>query len=99
MHGFGGINISCVVGLGDGGVVAFGKNDHGQLGLGSTSERVVSPTRLAPPLDRAMVPQLSCGYHHTAIVTIDGAVYTFGRNDYGQLGLGHRLHMSRPTVN
>ncbi|CAI5704608.1 unnamed protein product [Peronospora farinosa] len=87
-----------VASLRDGGVVAFGKNDHGQLGLDSTSEPVLYPTRLAPPLDRAMVPQLSCGYHHTAIITVDGAVYTFGRNDYGQLGLGHKLHMSRPTV-
>ncbi|UIZ23038.1 hypothetical protein KXD40_003811 [Peronospora effusa] len=87
-----------VASLRDGGVVAFGKNDHGQLGLDSTSEPVLYPTRLAPPLDRAMVPQLSCGYHHTAIVTVDGAVYTFGRNDYGQLGLGHKLHMFRPTV-
>ncbi|CAI5745069.1 unnamed protein product [Peronospora destructor] len=87
-----------VASLRDGGVVAFGKNDHGQLGLGSTSEPVLYPTRLAPPLDRAMVPQLSCGYYHTAIVTVDGAVYTFGRNDYGQLGLGHKLHLSRPTV-
>ena len=45
-----------------------------------------------------MVPQLSCGYYHTAVITEDGAVYTFGRNDYGQLGLGHKLHMARPTV-
>uniref|UniRef100_M4B473 BTB domain-containing protein n=1 Tax=Hyaloperonospora arabidopsidis (strain Emoy2) TaxID=559515 RepID=M4B473_HYAAE len=81
-----------------GGVVAFGKNDHGQLGIGRTSEPVFHPTRLASPLDKAMVPQLSCGYHHTAVITEDGAVYTFGRNDYGQLGLGHKLHMARPTV-
>uniref|UniRef100_M4B472 BTB domain-containing protein n=1 Tax=Hyaloperonospora arabidopsidis (strain Emoy2) TaxID=559515 RepID=M4B472_HYAAE len=80
------------------GVVAFGKNDHGQLGIGRTSEPVFHPTRLASPLDKAMVPQLSCGYHHTAVITEDGAVYTFGRNDYGQLGLGHKLHMARPTV-
>ncbi|EEY57867.1 RCC1 and BTB domain-containing protein, putative [Phytophthora infestans T30-4] len=86
-----------VASLRDGGVVAFGKNDHGQLGLDRVSEPVLLPTRLAPPLDRAVVPQLSCGYHHTAIVTEDGAVYTFGRNDYGQLGLGHKLHMARPT--
>ncbi|GMF24609.1 unnamed protein product [Phytophthora fragariaefolia] len=92
------ITILPVCGAGDGGVVAFGKNDHGQLGLDSTSEPVLQPTRLAAPLDRAVVPQLSCGYHHTAVVTEDGAVYTFGRNDYGQLGLGHKMHMGRPAV-
>ncbi|KAF1794231.1 SKP1/BTB/POZ domain [Phytophthora cactorum] len=87
-----------VASLRDGGVVAFGKNDHGQLGLDRVSEPVLQPTRLAQPLDSAVVPQLSCGYHHTAIVTEDGAIYTFGRNDYGQLGLGHKLHMARPTL-
>uniref|UniRef100_A0AAV1SZQ0 BTB domain-containing protein n=1 Tax=Peronospora matthiolae TaxID=2874970 RepID=A0AAV1SZQ0_9STRA len=87
-----------VASLKEGGVVAFGKNDHGQLGIGRTSEPVFHPTRLASPLDKAMVPQISCGYHHTAVITEDGAVYTFGRNDYGQLGLGHKLHMARPTV-
>ncbi|KAL3671548.1 hypothetical protein V7S43_003465 [Phytophthora oleae] len=87
-----------VASLRDGGVVAFGKNDHGQLGLDNASEPVLQPTRLAAPLDRAIVPQLSCGYHHTAIVMESGAVYTFGRNDYGQLGLGHKQHTARPTL-
>lgn len=87
-----------VASLRDGGVVAFGKNDHGQLGLNRVSEPVLQPTRLPPPLDRAIVPQLSCGYHHTAVVMESGAVYTFGRNDYGQLGLGHKQHTPRPTL-
>ncbi|KAG7400056.1 hypothetical protein PHYBOEH_007124 [Phytophthora boehmeriae] len=87
-----------VASLQEGGAVAFGKNDHGQLGISNTSEPVLEPTRLAPPLDRAVVLQLSCGYHHTAAVTEDGAVYTFGRNDYGQLGLGHKMHMSMPMA-
>ncbi|KAL7693108.1 putative regulator of chromosome condensation 1/beta-lactamase-inhibitor protein II [Plasmopara halstedii] len=87
-----------VVSLKDGGVVGFGKNDHGQLGLDCMSEPVLEPTRLASPLDKAVVPQLSCGYHHTAIVTEGGALYTFGRNDYGQLGQGHKRHMAKPTV-
>ncbi|KAK1945014.1 RCC1 and BTB domain-containing protein 2 [Phytophthora citrophthora] len=87
-----------VASLRDGGVVAFGKNDHGQLGLDSVSEPVLQPSRLPQPLDRAIVPQLSCGYHHTAVVLENGAVYTFGRNDYGQLGLGHKQHTARPTL-
>lgn len=87
-----------VVSLSGGGVVAFGKNDHGQLGLGHVSEPVLEPALLAPPLDSAVATQLSCGYHHTAVATKGGEVYTFGRNDYGQLGLGHKTHMPRPTV-
>lgn len=86
-----------VASLRNGGIIAFGKNDYGQLGLGYISEPV-PPTRLTSPLDNAIVPQLSCGYHHTVIVTEGGAVYTFGCNDYGQLGLGHKQHMAKPTV-
>jgi alpha-tubulin suppressor-like RCC1 family protein len=87
-----------VVALSSGGVVAFGKNDHGQLGLGHISDPVLEPSLLAPPLDTVVATQLSCGYHHTAAVTDGGEVYTFGRNDYGQLGLGHKKHMPSPAV-
>lgn len=35
------------------------------------------------------VIQIRCGYYHTVILSREKIVYTFGRNDYGQLGLGH----------
>lgn len=34
------------------------------------------------------VVQISCGLHHTVILTNTGEVYTFGSNQYGQLGTG-----------
>lgn len=79
-------------------MVSFGKNDHGQLGLNGVSEPVLLPARVSAPLDTAVVTQIACGYYHTVAVTDDGAVYTFGRNDYGQLGLGHHRHTATPTV-
>lgn len=39
-----------------------------------------------------------CRYYHTAVIMHGGALYTFGRNDYGQLGLGHRENAWRPHV-
>lgn len=30
----------------------------------------------------------SCGHCHSLVLTKDGTVYSFGRNAYGQLGLG-----------
>ena len=35
------------------------------------------------------VKQVACGYNHTAIVKIDGSLWTCGDNSYGELGLGN----------
>ncbi|TYZ63890.1 hypothetical protein PybrP1_006253, partial [[Pythium] brassicae (nom. inval.)] len=88
-----------VASLSGGGLLVFGKNDYGQLGLGDMTGPVVGPTRVVgSALENAFVTKLACGYHHTVAVTDDGAVYTFGRNDFGQLGLGHAKHVARPTL-
>ena len=34
------------------------------------------------------VKQVSCGYHHTAAVTMEGLCFAWGLNSHGQLGLG-----------
>ena len=39
----------------------------------------------------------SCGFEHTVAVSNDGEVHSFGRNDKGQLGLGHNNNVSLPT--
>uniref|UniRef100_K3WGV0 BTB domain-containing protein n=1 Tax=Globisporangium ultimum (strain ATCC 200006 / CBS 805.95 / DAOM BR144) TaxID=431595 RepID=K3WGV0_GLOUD len=84
--------------LSSGGLVAFGKNDHGQLGMDHGSGAVAEPTRVTGALEHAVIPKLACGYYHSVAVTEDGAVYTFGRNDYGQLGLGHTKNVATPTL-
>eukprot|EP00741_Cyanophora_paradoxa_P008151 tig00001265_g7888.t1 len=40
--------------------------------------------------------QVACGSFHSAALTEDGRVFTWGRNDYGQLGLGDSAS-SRPV--
>lgn len=86
--------ISCgqfhtVAGTSAGKVFVCGKNDHGQLGLESSSSvRVFTPVVLAHP-EMEPVVQVCCGYYHTLLLSASGIVAGFGRNDYGQLGLGH----------
>ncbi|XP_012592131.1 X-linked retinitis pigmentosa GTPase regulator isoform X4 [Microcebus murinus] len=40
---------------------------------------------------------LSCGDEHTAIVTGNNKLYVFGSNNWGQLGLGSKTAVSKPT--
>ncbi|EQC40927.1 hypothetical protein SDRG_01992 [Saprolegnia diclina VS20] len=86
-----------VVSLANGGVYAFGKNDFGQLGVESPGVKA-SPVRISAPLDTDVVVHVACGYYHTMALTQAGKLYAFGRNDFGQLGLGHKQNMYRPTL-
>ncbi|XP_048145087.1 X-linked retinitis pigmentosa GTPase regulator [Corvus hawaiiensis] len=40
---------------------------------------------------------ISCGDEHTAVITGKGKLYMFGSNDWGQLGLGSKNTVSKPT--
>ncbi|KAL9694804.1 hypothetical protein quinque_014089 [Culex quinquefasciatus] len=47
----------------------------------------VPPQRVELPTKSPIV-QISCGLHHTVVLTLSGEVFTFGSNQYGQLGTG-----------
>ena len=64
----------------------MGANAFGELGLGHR-ERVDAPRRLVPP-NGAPVTALALGAYHSAFRAGD-EWYVVGRNDRGQLGLGH----------
>ncbi|XP_015760030.1 PREDICTED: X-linked retinitis pigmentosa GTPase regulator-like isoform X1 [Acropora digitifera] len=44
------------------------------------------------------VVHLACGDEHSAVVTESGKLYTFGSNDWGQLGHGNTVQLSRPKL-
>ncbi|GFY57540.1 x-linked retinitis pigmentosa GTPase regulator [Trichonephila inaurata madagascariensis] len=41
--------------------------------------------------------QIACGDEHTAILTASGRLFTFGSNEWGQLGHGHTKTISKPS--
>ena len=64
----------------------WGRNEKGQLGLGDAINRN-NPT-IVPGLRGKRVVAASAGKNHTAVVTAAGESFTFGLNQYGQLGTG-----------
>jgi len=68
-----------------GGVVwTVGANNHGQLGIGSTTN-TSTPVRVT---GISAVKALVGGQTHSVALKTDGTVWTWGANDKGQLGTG-----------
>lgn len=77
-------------------VIAFGNNHMGQLGAGH-KHRVDGvrgftewdPTAAWWPAARASVLQrVVCGFNHAVAQLTDGGLYSFGSNNWGELGIG-----------
>ena len=73
----------------DGRVFCWADNDYGQLGIGTTGTAdVFTPTAVLPEMSFSSVGP---GNDHACAATVAGATYCWGRNSYGQLGLGDVL--------
>ncbi|XP_058089617.1 ultraviolet-B receptor UVR8 isoform X4 [Magnolia sinica] len=67
-------------------VYATGLNDFGQLGISSERSHVLEPLEVSG-IPKEVI-QISAGYRHSSVVTVDGELYMWGNNSSGQLGLG-----------
>jgi alpha-tubulin suppressor-like RCC1 family protein len=71
--------------MGDGTMRSFGTNTDGQLGRLTGNQFDAMPGQVT---NLTGVTQASAGYQHACAVTGQGALYCWGANDFGQLGLG-----------
>ncbi len=82
----------------DGSLWTWGNNGRGQLGDGTTAPRTV-PGKVELPQDTWAA--VSAGFFHTAVMSYEDGLWTFGSNDYGQIGNGStadQLTMHRVNV-
>jgi alpha-tubulin suppressor-like RCC1 family protein len=80
----------------DGRVWAWGLNAFGQLGNGATLP--AAPQFLPQAIGGDLrFSNVAAGMEHAAGLGANGALYTWGRGNYGQLGLGVTLRTSQPS--
>jgi alpha-tubulin suppressor-like RCC1 family protein len=77
-------------------VYSWGDNEFGQLGDGNTTSRL-NPVVVRLPVG-VRVKMVVANRYHTVAVTVDGRVYAWGRNEYGQLGDGSRAASDLPRL-
>ncbi len=87
-----------VVALTNRGVVwTLGLNTDGQLGR-TTSYLAYAPNPVPAPVREAgKVVAVAASGQHSAVLNIDGAAWTFGRNSYGELGTAVDLFWRRAS--
>jgi alpha-tubulin suppressor-like RCC1 family protein len=86
-------------------VQCWGQNNAGELGLEDTRNRGAMPQDLGENLpfvalgDLAGAVRTAVGYDHSCAILVDGHVKCWGRNVFGQLGLGNdRSHGDVPST-
>ncbi|XP_061657060.1 probable E3 ubiquitin-protein ligase HERC1 isoform X5 [Syngnathoides biaculeatus] len=81
----------------EGEVFSWGDGEYGKLGHGNSATQKY-PKIIQGPLSGKVVVCVSAGYRHSAAVTNDGELYTWGEGDFGRLGHSDSLSRNMPTL-
>ncbi len=78
----------------DGTLWAWGRNDYGQLGDGTNTNKNV-PTQIGTDTDWYFA---AGGDNHTMAIKTNGTLWAWGRNNFGQLGDGTIINKNTPIL-
>ncbi|XP_029010158.1 probable E3 ubiquitin-protein ligase HERC4 isoform X2 [Betta splendens] len=81
----------------DGRVYTWGQGSRGQLGLG-TRRLGASPPQHLRALSGIPLVQIAAGGEQSFCLSVSGAVFSWGRNHRGQLGLGDTTDRDEPVA-
>ncbi|MEV4251993.1 Ig-like domain repeat protein [Spirillospora sp. NPDC049652] len=79
----------------DGRVMAWGYNSYGQVGDGTTTQRLTPVYATLP--GGVTATQIDAGYYHSLALTSEGHVLAWGENYYGGLGDGTTVNRHSPV--
>ncbi|GLB41420.1 putative regulator of chromosome condensation (RCC1) repeat [Lyophyllum shimeji] len=89
-------------------VFSFGSAEKGQLGNGTTGERITTGNKTAfdiecnpiyiKELDGKKIVQITSGQQHSLALDDAGVVYVWGYNGYCRLGLGNQVDVLKPKA-
>ena len=79
----------------DGTLWTWGRDNYGQLGDSNTVNKS-SPVQVSG--GGTNWKQVACGYGYTATIKTDGTLWTWGRDNYGQLGDNTTVNKSSPNT-
>src|SRR5436190_5057226 len=80
----------------NGALLAWGENDVGELGDGTTVNHRLSPVPVVG-LSGSKVTAIATGFEHTLALKSDGTVLSWGLNSVGQLGDGTTINRLTPV--
>ena len=80
----------------DGELYAWGWNNNGQVGDGTTTRRT-SPVRIGTSANNTNWVKIAAGYAHSLAINAAGELYAWGWNDSGQVGDGTTTRRTSPV--
>jgi alpha-tubulin suppressor-like RCC1 family protein len=80
-------------------VYAWGHNEWGQIGSGTSGERECQliPIKING-FNEEKVTMISCGSDHSIALTKSGRAYSWGNNEFGQSGHNHTNDVIKPSI-
>jgi len=87
----------CLALTSEGSVYSWGESEDGKLGHGPDRPKSEMPQKIVA-LEGIEIVDVACGGAHSAAITCNGEVFTWGKGRYGRLGHGDSEDQEFPKL-